>query len=90
MTPEQRHQFDTARLEARRHGKQARHHARLRAQQITQEIRAELDQLRQAEIDACHQCDDRGYLPTGRVCHHRPMSTTGAAAARAALTRQER
>lgn len=64
---------DQARADAARRSAQARRRA----------------ELRQAEIDACHQCDDRGYLPTGRVCHHRPMSTTGAAAARAALTRKE-
>jgi len=57
MTPQQRHQFDTARLEARRHGKQARHHARLRAQQIIQEIRAELDQ--QKETTMTDQTSDR-------------------------------
>lgn len=47
---------------------------------------------RRVAIGRCDQCDDRGYLPTGRTCQHRPISTTGAAAARAALAkpREER
>jgi hypothetical protein len=42
-------------------------------------------QLRRAEVDRCRLCDDRGYLPSGNVCHHRVPASNGAAAARAAL-----
>jgi hypothetical protein len=73
-----------------RKAREAWDQAQLRAdaERRSAEARAHAETSRLA-IAACHTCDDRGYLPSGRQCTHDPNRTAsnGAAVARAAIRR---